>query len=247
MRCLAVVGRETELDPGQGAVLGRPGALGNLGEHGVVGDGVSAEVLLDADELRRTFTGGGEHERLQAAGHPAVAVTERVDEREVQMRHGCSHRRRPLAATDLRQRLVHQRLHEFTIGCLVHDFAAGAGYPHGARPPAAGMLAEVVLHHHEVQRQQERDVDVGSAGGHLQDAGHGPAVAGDGAARLIAHLGGFLTVDDCGGALNARVVALDGQRPARCAGKFRSPQRARPAARFVQEEPQVLSQSPDHG
>ena len=66
-------------------------------------------------------------------------------------------------------------------------------------------------------------------------------------ARLVAHLGGFLTVDDRGGALNARVVALDGERPARCPGEFRSPQRARSASRFVQEEPQVLSQSADHG
>ncbi|MCY3559558.1 MAG: hypothetical protein OXH20_00035 [bacterium] len=74
-----------------------------------------------------------------------------MDERQVQMRHGRSHRRWPVAVGDLRQRLRHQRLHELTIGRLVHDFAAGAGDPHRTWPPAAGMLGEVVLHHHEVQ------------------------------------------------------------------------------------------------
>ena len=120
---------------GSALFLRRPGALGNLGEHGVVGGGVGAEVLLDAHELGRTFAGGGEHESLQAAGHAPVAVAERMDESEIQMRHGRSHRWRRFAVGELRQCLLDQGLHELAVGCLIHDFAAAAAAP--TRHPVA--------------------------------------------------------------------------------------------------------------
>jgi hypothetical protein len=51
----------------------------------------SPQVFLNGHEFRRKQLVKGQHERLNDPGHPAVAVSKRVDGSYVEVSHGCPH------------------------------------------------------------------------------------------------------------------------------------------------------------
>ena len=100
---LDVVRAKVEAHPRQRVALGLPGAGSDLSQNRVVGGSVSAQELLDAAELRGDDAVSREHERLQNPSHPAIAVAERVNHDQVQMRHGCPYEGRFFLARLLTQ------------------------------------------------------------------------------------------------------------------------------------------------
>lgn len=74
---LLLVRFETEPDPGKGVPLRVPRPLAHLGEDVVVLLLVPAQIFLDARELRDDPF-AGEHERLQAPRHAAIAICQRL-------------------------------------------------------------------------------------------------------------------------------------------------------------------------
>jgi len=90
---------------------------------------------------------------LQAAGHAAVAVPERVDHHEVQVRHRAPDDRGDiLIQRELHYQLVNQPRHRLCIRPFVNNFARGViSNPNWALTPKAGACFQVVLGHHEME------------------------------------------------------------------------------------------------
>jgi len=136
-------------------------------------------------------------QRLERSSHATVAVAERVHHHQIQMGHGRPEQDREIATVQLGERVANEARDVFVGGALIHDLAVGiAPDPGRAGTPAAGILREIVLDHHEVHRLKKSLVD--AAGGILrvlEDIGHGIAVARHGQRRLHAGVQGLLAFD----------------------------------------------------
>ena len=84
-------------------------AATDAGQHLVVRGRVATEILLDARELRDQDPFAREHQCLQCARHSPVPIAERVDHRQVEVRHRGLHHRRHLG---LRVEFLDEVAHE---------------------------------------------------------------------------------------------------------------------------------------
>ncbi len=89
---LLMVGGQIEADPTGDVLLGKV-AGSSVGEFAVVLPGIAgaAEPCLDGGEFRGQDAFAGNHERLQGAGHSAIAVGPGMNGHQVQVRHRGPH------------------------------------------------------------------------------------------------------------------------------------------------------------
>lgn len=125
---------------------------------------------------------------------------------------------------DGNDQLTHELVDLVAVGCLVDDATVVVLHPDGARTPSPRVLREVVLHHREVERPDERLVDDRRVSRELKHVGHRVAVALDGVASFLVGIKRLLVVDDGCHVLDAGVVALDAVRPLDGARQRRPPQ-----------------------
>ena len=144
-----------------GVGSGLPRSVAGCCEHPVVVVGVLAEPLFDAGEGWFDDGPPGQGEGLQRAGHPTVAVPERVDHHEVEVSQRGAYERVEVdvAAQAVRERL-HQAGDQFGVGAFVH---VGSGLlvldEDRAGPVAARALVVVVGQHHVVHAADDRGVE----------------------------------------------------------------------------------------
>jgi hypothetical protein len=122
---LHVVSSKTERQPEMGVIARPPGSVPGMGERAVVVLCIGAEPLLDAREPALPDIRAGEHERRQGPGHPAVAVTKRMDHDQVQVRHrGADDRIAAVAGVQAGRQGLHQRRDIGRVRSLVDDLVA---------------------------------------------------------------------------------------------------------------------------
>src|SRR5450756_1532133 len=149
---LKVVRSQVERDPQMRVGVGVPVPASGRREHPVVVLGVAAQPFLDAGELGFGDSLLGQNHGLERARHPAVAVSERVDHRQVQVRH----RRLDYwvlvsVVIQVAHELAHEDGHLGRVRTGVDDLL-GAVVVHidVCLPVLARALRQIVREHHEV-------------------------------------------------------------------------------------------------
>ena len=154
---LGEMGLNAENDPRRRVAVRLVTAPLDFLEYAVVVGRVLAEVLLDRGKLGREQALAGEDERLRNPRDAAVAVAERMNGHDVQMRH----RRADddmgvqVAVLEPVDHLSHQAGDLVGVGRLVEQRAAWAGHADRARPPAAGALVPLEVAGVEVQIEDD--------------------------------------------------------------------------------------------